>query len=59
VDNFAGLWTLDTVQKLEASLWEAADQLGANSKKTSSEYCMPLLGIIFLRHATRARDLPG
>jgi type I restriction enzyme M protein len=42
----------DTVQKLEASLWEAADQLRANSKKTSSEYCMPLLGIIFLRHAT-------
>jgi type I restriction enzyme M protein len=34
-----------------SSLWEAADQLRANSKLTSSEYCMPVLGIIFLRHA--------
>src|SRR5687768_11843949 len=40
------------IEKLETSLWEAADQLRANSKLTSSEYCMPILGIIFLRHAT-------
>jgi type I restriction enzyme M protein len=40
------------IEQLEASLWEAADQLRANSKLTSSEYCMPVLGIIFLRHAT-------
>ena len=38
--------------KLEDSLWSAADILRANSKLTSSEYCMPVLGIIFLRHAT-------
>jgi type I restriction-modification system DNA methylase subunit/very-short-patch-repair endonuclease len=38
--------------KLEDSLWSAADNLRANSKLTSSEYCMPVLGIIFLRHAT-------
>ena len=31
---------------------EAADQLRANSKLTSSEYCMPVLGVIFLRHAS-------
>jgi type I restriction enzyme M protein len=37
--------------QLEADLWEAADQLRANSKLTSSEYCMPVLGVIFLRHA--------
>lgn len=37
--------------KLEADLWEAADNLRANSKLTSSEYCMPVLGVIFLRHA--------
>ena len=43
---------LDSIERLEASLWEAADQLRANSKLTSSEYCMPVLGIIFLRHAT-------
>jgi type I restriction enzyme M protein len=39
------------IEQIEASLWEAADQLRANSKLTSSEYCMPVLGIIFLRHA--------
>ena len=37
--------------KLEADLWEAADNLRANSKLTSTEYCMPVLGVIFLRHA--------
>jgi type I restriction enzyme M protein len=37
---------------IESQLWEAADQLRANSKLTSSEYCMPVLGVIFLRHAT-------
>lgn len=40
------------ISKIEDSLWEAADQLRANSKLTSSEYCMPVLGVIFLRHAT-------
>lgn len=37
------------IEKLEADLWEAADQLRANSKLTSSDYFMPVL-IIFLRH---------
>jgi type I restriction enzyme M protein len=31
------------IEQIEASLWEAADQLRANSKLTSSEYCMPVL----------------
>jgi type I restriction enzyme M protein len=43
---------LHNISKIEDSLWEAADQLRANSKLTSSEYCMPVLGVIFLRHAT-------
>lgn len=43
---------LQDIAKLEDTLWEAADQLRANSKLTSSEYCFPILGIIFLRHAT-------
>jgi type I restriction enzyme M protein len=43
---------LKDIEKLESRLWEAADQLRANSKLTSSEYCMPVLGVIFLRHAT-------
>ena len=37
---------------LEDGLWEAADQLRANSKLTASECSMPVLGLIFLRHAT-------
>ena len=40
-----------TIEKLEADLWEAADNLRANSKLTSSDYFMPVLGVIFLRHA--------
>jgi|GEM_PF-11171 len=39
-------------QQLENELWEAADQLRANSKLTASEYAMPVLGLIFLRHAS-------
>jgi len=43
---------LNNIEQLEASLWEAADNLRANSKLTAGEYCMPVLGVIFLRHAT-------
>ncbi len=39
------------IQQLENELWEAADQLRANSKLTAAEYSMPVLGLIFLRHA--------
>lgn len=39
------------ITKLEAELWEAADELRANSKLSSQEYCMPVLGLIFLRYA--------
>lgn len=39
------------IEKLETDLWSAADNLRANSKLTSSDYFMPVLGIIFLRHA--------
>src|SRR5882672_7931476 len=47
---------LASLRQLEDDLWAAADQLRANSKLTSSEYCMPVLGIIFLRHATNRYD---
>jgi type I restriction enzyme M protein len=36
---------------LEKRLWDAADDLRANSKLKSSEYSMPVLGLIFLRYA--------
>jgi len=39
------------LKKLEDKLWEAADQLRANSKLTATEYSFPVLGLIFLRHA--------
>lgn len=43
---------LANIDRLEADLWDAADNLRANSKLTAGEYCMPVLGVIFLRHAT-------
>ncbi len=39
------------IKKLEADLWESADLLRADSKLTSNQYCMPVLGLIFLRYA--------
>lgn len=39
------------IQKLEADLWEAADELRANSKLTAAEYKDPLLGLVLLRFA--------
>lgn len=36
---------------LEKRLWEAADELRANSKLKSSEYSVPVLGLVFLRYA--------
>lgn len=39
------------IRKLEAELWNSADLLRANSKLTSNQYCMPVLGLIFLRYA--------
>ena len=42
--------------QFEADLWEAADNLRANSKLTSSDYFMPVLGVIFLRHAANRFD---
>jgi type I restriction enzyme M protein len=48
--------TLKDIEKLESDLWEAADNLRANSKLTSSDYFMPVLGVIFLRHAANRFD---
>lgn len=38
-------------RKLESELWESTDLLRAGSKLTSNQYCMPVLGLIFLRYA--------
>ncbi len=37
--------------EIEKRLWDAADELRANSKLKSSEYSVPVLGLIFLRYA--------
>ena len=39
------------IRKLETELWESADLLRQGSKLTSNQYCMPVLGLIFLRYA--------
>ncbi|MDE7200374.1 MAG: N-6 DNA methylase [Lachnospiraceae bacterium] len=40
-----------SIKKLETDLWESADLLRAGSKLTSNQYCMPVLGLLFLRYA--------
>ena len=40
------------LEKFESGLWKIADNLRANSNLASNEYFMPILGLIFLRHAT-------
>jgi type I restriction enzyme M protein len=37
--------------ELEKKLWSAADELRANSELKSSEYSVPVLGLIFLKYA--------
>ena len=55
--TLATLWNISrrknmiNIRKLEAELWESADLLRAGSKLTSNQYCMPVLGLIFLRYA--------
>jgi type I restriction enzyme M protein len=39
--------------EIEKRLWAAADELRANSNLKSSEYSIPVLGLIFLRYADR------
>ena len=43
---------LTDIGPFEADLWKVADKLRANSNLASNEYFMPILGLIFLRHAT-------
>jgi len=43
---------LQDLGKFEAGLWKIADNLRANSNLASNEYFLPIMGLIFLRHAT-------
>src|ERR1700730_1305330 len=42
---------MTSLNHLEHRLWDAADELRANSKLKASEYSIPVLGMIFLRYA--------
>jgi type I restriction enzyme M protein len=42
---------LENIEAIERRLWTAADTLRANSNYASNEYFMPVMGLIFLRHA--------
>lgn len=43
---------LINIEQFGADLWKIADDLRANSGLASNEYFMPILGLLFLRHAT-------
>jgi len=42
---------LEHIEAIEKRLWTAADTMRANSNYASNEYFMPVMGLIFLRHA--------
>ncbi|MBC7365262.1 MAG: N-6 DNA methylase, partial [Undibacterium sp.] len=42
---------LENIDAIEKRLWNAADNLRANSNYASNEYFLPVMGLIFLRHA--------
>ncbi len=42
---------LEQLGEIEKRLWSGADTLRANSNFASNEYFLPVMGLIFLRHA--------
>ena len=42
---------MEHIGELEKRLWSSADNLRANSNFASNEYFLPVMGLIFLRHA--------
>ncbi len=44
-------FTPETLKQLETRLWQAADDLRANSSLSAQQYSTPVLGLIFLRYA--------
>jgi type I restriction enzyme M protein len=42
---------VEHIEAIEKRLWQAADTLRANSNYASNEYFLPVMGLIFLRHA--------
>ena len=50
-DHSQGPVQLEHIEAIEKRLWNAADTLRANSNYASNEYFLPVMGLIFLRHA--------
>jgi type I restriction enzyme M protein len=48
--NEKGIIMADILQ-IEKRLWSVADNLRANSNFASNQYFLPVMGLIFLRHA--------
>jgi len=42
---------LENIEAIEKRLWSAADILRTNSNYASNQYFMPVMGLVFLRHA--------
>lgn len=42
---------LENIEAIEKRLWSSADTLRSNSNFSSNEYFLPVMGLIFLRHA--------
>ena len=52
MDRFKGeTRQLESIGEIEKRLWTGADTLRANSNFASNEYFLPVMGLIFLRHA--------
>jgi len=50
-DNISTMPQLEHIEAIEKRLWGAADTLRANSNYASNEYFLPVMGLVFLRHA--------
>lgn len=40
-----------SIKQLEADLWSAADVLRSSANLNANQYCMPMLGLLFLKYA--------
>lgn len=58
--EYKGANHLQHIGEIEKRLWQSADYLRANSNFSSNEYFLPVMGLIFLRHAyKRFLDVKG
>ena len=48
---------LVVIEQCEVGFWKIADDLRANSGLASNEYFMPIVGLLFPRHASNHSDL--